>query len=120
MSGTHVPAHEAAGVDVERKPPIPRKRFDGPRLDSEGRPVPGVLPDFLILGAQKAGTSSLHSMLSRHPQIFLTRPKETHFFDGPKKFARGLDWYRSHFPPQQAAERHWVAGETTPVVDIPF
>lgn len=114
MSGTRAPAQTSPARDVEWEPPIPRKQFNGPRLDQQGRPVPGVLPDFLILGAQKAGTSSLHSMLSAHPQIFLTKPKETHFFDGPKRYARGLDWYRSHFPPQQTAERHWVAGETTP------
>jgi hypothetical protein len=47
--------------------------------------VPGRLPDFLILGAPKCGTSALHAALARHPRLFLSEPKEPKFFltDGP-------------------------------------
>ena len=55
-----------------------------------------VLPDFLILGAQKAGTSSLHDYLSQHPQVKPALAKEIHFLD--YNFGRGEAWYRAHFP----------------------
>jgi hypothetical protein len=55
-----------------------------------------MTPSFLIIGAQKAGTSSLHAQLVRHPQIFPSRIKEVHYFD--LNYARGLDWYRAFFP----------------------
>jgi hypothetical protein len=55
-----------------------------------------VLPDFLILGAQKAGTSSLYAYLAGHPQIAPALAKEIHFFD--YNFERGEAWYRAHFP----------------------
>ena len=43
------------------------------------------LPDFLLVGAPKCGTSALHAALSRHPQLYLSEPKEPKFFltDGP-------------------------------------
>jgi hypothetical protein len=68
---------------------------------------PGVLPDFLIIGAQKSGTSSLYRYLAQHPQIRASEPKEVHFFDGglvagDDAYARGADWYRRHFPPRAA------------------
>lgn len=56
-----------------------------------------VRPDFLVIGAQKAGTTSLHRYLSRHPTIApAARQKELHFFD--LYHHRGLGWYLSHFP----------------------
>jgi len=55
-----------------------------------------VLPDFLILGAQKAGTTSLHRYLEEHPCVLRPATKEVHYFD--LKYDRGLDWYRAHFP----------------------
>lgn len=54
------------------------------------------LPNFVIIGAQKAGTTSLYSYLLRHPQVIAAFRKEVHFFD--LKYARGPLWYRSHFP----------------------
>lgn len=55
-----------------------------------------VLPDFLILGAQKAGTTSLHAYLGAHPKIAPALAKEIHFLD--YNYARGEAWYRAHFP----------------------
>ena len=54
-------------------------------------------PDFLIVGAQRCGTTSMFKTLVQHPQV--ARPylrKGVHFFD--KRFDQGLDWYRGHFP----------------------
>lgn len=55
-----------------------------------------ALPDFVIVGAQKAGTSSLYHYLTLHPRVEGASTKEVHFFD--THFDKGLAWYRSHFP----------------------
>lgn len=61
------------------------------------------LPTFVVIGAQKSGTTTLHRMLGEHPQIFRSRPKELHFFD--RHYDRGFEWYTAQFSPgpQQAA-----------------
>lgn len=56
-------------------------------------PAPG--PDFLGIGAQKAGTTWLHANLAQHPRVRFPGGKEVHFWD--RDFARGLDWYRGLF-----------------------
>ena len=58
-----------------------------------------VLPDFLIIGAQKCGTTSLYRNLVKHPSIISAFIKEVHFFDnGRNYFQRGAGWYKAHFP----------------------
>ncbi len=57
----------------------------------------GLLPDFLVIGAMKAGTSSLHEQLAARPGLFLSRPKEPNFFSDDEVYARGESWYRSLF-----------------------
>lgn len=59
-------------------------------------PQPRMTPDFLIIGAQKAGTSSLLSYLQRHGSYLRPLLKDTYFFD--RHFRRGLDWYLSFYP----------------------
>jgi Sulfotransferase domain len=54
------------------------------------------LPDFLILGAQKAGTTALYAYLRWHPEITGPSFKEVSFFD--RHYARGERWYRAHLP----------------------
>lgn len=54
------------------------------------------LPDFIIIGAQKGGTSSLFSFLGQHPQIKLSIQKVIHFFDC--HYLEGVNWYKRHFP----------------------
>jgi len=66
-------------------------------------------PTFLIAGGMKCGTTSLHSTLRQHPQIFMTRPKELHFFD--RNYGQGWDWYESHFRPGPS---HLAWGESSP------
>ena len=56
------------------------------------------LPNFLIIGAQKAGTSSLYAYLVQHPQILPAATKELHFFS--TEYSRGTAWYRQQFPRQ--------------------
>lgn len=55
------------------------------------------LPNLVVIGAMKCGTSSLHEYLGRHPDIFMSRRKEIDFFSG-NNAGQSLDWYRSHFP----------------------
>ncbi|MBB5224416.1 hypothetical protein HNP73_004386 [Amaricoccus macauensis] len=62
-----------------------------------------VLPDFVIIGAQKSGTSSLYRYLTQHPQVRESSVKEVHYFDGGLEegtdtYTFGERWYRSHFP----------------------
>lgn len=56
------------------------------------------LPDFFVVGAQKAGTTSLHDRLVKHPNVCLPKLKETQFFAFEEKFSRGFDWYCAQFP----------------------
>lgn len=55
-----------------------------------------LLPDFIIIGTQKGGTSSLYGHLAQHPWILPAKKKEIHFFD-TENFAKGTNWYRAHF-----------------------
>lgn len=68
------------------------------------------LPDFLIIGAQKSGTTWLRELLRLHPDVFLP-PKEVHFFNQPENYAKGPPWYARHF--EEAGERQ-IVGEKTP------
>lgn len=62
-------------------------------------------PSFLIIGAQKCGTTTLHGWLNGHPAVSMSSPKELHFLD--QHFARGFVWYQEHFSGP-------CAGEATP------
>lgn len=57
----------------------------------------GHRPDFLIVGAQKSGTTSLFSYLEERTGFLGSKPKEVHYFDREDNFAKGDDWYHSHF-----------------------
>ncbi len=57
----------------------------------------GRLPDFLIIGAAKSGTSTLYQRLSGHPQIYMSPINEPCFFDTAVAWHKGLLWYRSLF-----------------------
>jgi sulfotransferase family protein len=69
------------------------------------------LPDFLVLGAQKAGTTALYAYLRRHPGITGPSWKEVSFFD--RHWARGESWYRGNFP-NHARARGKLVGEASP------
>lgn len=67
------------------------------------------LPEFVIIGAQRSGTTTLFRHLSEHPSIFMPEEKELHYFD--RNFNRGVDWYRDRFA---GAAPHQRTGEATP------
>lgn len=68
------------------------------------------VPDFIIIGAMKCATSTLHEQLARQPGIFMSTPKEPNFFSNDDVYARGWDWYRGLFA-QGAAAR--LRGESS-------
>ncbi len=66
------------------------------------------LPNFIIIGAQKCGTSSLFNFLARHPDVGVSAKKEVRFFAMQHVWDRGVDWYASQFPDKP------VRGEASP------
>jgi hypothetical protein len=68
-----------------------------------------VLPNLIVIGAAKCGTTSLHEYLDEHPQIAMSREKELHFFVDRKNWGRGLEWYESQFDATAP-----VRGESSP------
>ena len=68
-------------------------------------------PNFLIIGAQKCGTSSLYVYLAKHPQILPSITKEINFFSAYHHY--GLPWYLAHFPQLRPNDR-WLTGEASP------
>jgi hypothetical protein len=69
------------------------------------------LPDFIVAGAQKAGTTSLFHYLEQHPDMVPPIEKKLAFFD--KNYQRGLPWYRLHFPLQSNDGGATFTGEST-------
>jgi len=60
----------------------------------------GALPNLLVIGAMKCGTTSVHEYLDRHPDIGMSDPKEVNFFSGENS-GRSLDWYMGLFDPEK-------------------
>jgi hypothetical protein len=86
------------------------KRFAGERRRGPGGDGgPGVLPNLVVIGGLKCGTTSLHHYLNLHPEIAMSRPKELNFFVEELNWGLGPSWYGEHFDPAAA-----VRGETSP------
>jgi tetratricopeptide (TPR) repeat protein len=69
----------------------------------------GALPNLVVIGAMKCGTTSLHHYLDLHPDISMSAKKEINFFYRERTWARGLDWYSLNFDAAAA-----VRGESSP------
>ena len=75
-----------------------RRRFRGRRFPGLRRPRrAGALPNLVVIGGLKCGTTSLHHYLNLHPQVQMSRPKELNFFVAELNWPLGRDWYGSHF-----------------------
>lgn len=79
----------------------------------------GLLPDFLLIGAQKCGTTSLYSYLTKSPYIYKAAFKEVGYFDR-YYHSKNLPWYRSQFPSylhknfvKRFFKEHFVTGEAS-------
>jgi hypothetical protein len=96
-----------------------RTYYDARKLARRNPGRGRLLPDFLIIGTAKSGTTTLHGWLAQHPYVQPAVKKEVHFFD--YEWYRGVDWYRKHFPLRRdrsafAREhgRPFLTGEASP------
>jgi hypothetical protein len=95
---------------VKRRLPRPVKQLARSTLREYARRTAAAraLPDFLVIGVKRGGTTSVWNWLVRHPHVAPMFPaaqqiKSPHYFD--ISYANGLDWYRSHFPTRAALDR---------------
>ncbi len=79
----------------------------------------GVLPDFIIIGGQKCGTTSLYRYLAQHPNVYSAKRKEIGYFNAMHE--HDLGWYRAHFPNRLARfaierirKQKFITGEADP------
>jgi len=70
-----------------------------------------MLPNFLIIGSQKAGTTTLYHYLAKHSDIFMSQTKEINFFFRDDYYRKGLPWYEQHFNNWQQQS---AVGEASP------
>ena len=68
-----------------------------------------MLPNLIIIGAQKCATTSLHYYLNFHPQISMSREKELDFFIQERNWRKGIEWYKSNFKGEEK-----IHGESSP------
>lgn len=68
-----------------------------------------MLPNLIIIGAQKCATTSLHYYLGLHPQILMSQEKELNFFIEQRNWYNGIEWYKSHFTGEAM-----ICGEASP------
>lgn len=67
-------------------------------------------PDFVIIGAAKSGTTTLYQYLCRHPQVYMSTPKEPEFFARDEVYSLGSEWYASLF---EQAKPDQICGEAS-------
>jgi hypothetical protein len=88
-----------------------RNELRAAKLGTEGEL--GALPDFVVIGAPKCGTTFFYHLLSKHPYVEPAAFKEVHFFD--LLWEEGVEWYRQCFlPPEQRDGRRTITGDGTP------
>ncbi len=68
------------------------------------------LPDFVVIGAAKSGTTTLYAYLRQHPEIYMPEIKEPCFFDEGVNWDRGIEWYGALF---DGAGEHQILGEAS-------
>jgi len=78
-----------------------------------------LIPNFILFGVQRSGTTSLYNYLIQHPYIVSSITKEIGFFEA--NYFRGINWYKSHFPTtchkyflKQKRKHEIITGEATP------
>jgi sulfotransferase family protein len=70
---------------------------------------PTCKPNFLYIGVSRAGSTWLHTLLLKHPNVYVPEAKGLYFFD--KEYSRGVEWYESFF--QDCTSDHSAVGEIT-------
>jgi hypothetical protein len=88
-----------------------RERFTGDRAKRRPRRPKrhDALPNLIIIGGLKCGTTSIHHYLGLHPEVQMSKPKELNFFVSELNWDLGMDWYRGRFD-----DRFAVRGESSP------
>ncbi|ABG03692.1 sulfotransferase [Rubrobacter xylanophilus DSM 9941] len=83
----------------------------------------GSLPNLIVIGAMKCGTTALHRYLGLHPEVYMSSPKELNFFFGEAgagggwhrgNWHRGVGWYASRFDPSAPVRGESSPGYTSP------
>jgi hypothetical protein len=96
-----------------------RRAVNDRRAEGE-EPGMGALPDFVIIGEKKCGTSFFYHLLTQHPLVEPAAKKELHFFDALFE-EEGVEWYRQCFPqPSRKDGRRTITGEATPYMSHPL
>lgn len=67
-------------------------------------------PQFIIMGAMKCATTTLHEQLNAQPGVFMSEPKEPNFFSDDDQYKKGMDWYLELFSEAGAAD---ICGESS-------
>ena len=93
------------------KMPVPQEETGKMPVPQNWNLKPVKVPNFIIIGCQRCGTTSLYTYLAQHPQILTPIKKEMDFFSW--HFDRGIDWYLAHFPPMPPREQ-FLTGEASP------
>jgi hypothetical protein len=113
MNGSRTAApHARLGIEPQAVPPVMRRAahavsVNTGRLTHQAR----MLPGFLIMGAQRCGTTSMYRTLSQHPAVLkAVLHKGIHYFD--TGYGHNMAWYQGHFPLRaRAALARRAAGE---------
>ena len=78
-----------------------------------------ILPDFIIIGTQRGGTTSLYKYIAEHPNVYSAFRKEVDFFD--YNYNKGISWYKAHFPTflkrfckERIKGQRFITGESSP------
>jgi hypothetical protein len=103
MSVPRDPADEAMVARAHARFAAERRRSRATRRED------AALPNLVVIGGLKCGTTSLHHYLNLHPEIGMSRPKELNFFVEELNWPLGPDWYAGHF-----SSRRPVRGESSP------
>ncbi len=70
------------------------------------------IPNFICVGAQKAGTTTLHDILNEHPLLFLPKEKETKFFFDDNEYKKGKNYYLYNY--YKRCNKNQIFGEVDP------
>jgi Sulfotransferase domain len=107
--GQAAPAARPADPADEALVARARERFAREHRRPARRRADSALPNLIVIGGLKCGTTSLHHYLGLHPEVQMSRPKELNFFVEELNWPLGADWYANHFRPGSP-----VRGETSP------
>ena len=103
VPGAPLPSRAPMEAPSRTEPPVIARADDGGSTLPATRETAAsrglTLPNLIVIGAQKCGTSGLHYYLGLHPEVSMSTPKELNFFIAERNWPRGIEWYSRHFDP---------------------